>query len=105
MEDEKNIQRIHLRMHDIEQPFAMHVHLGTNEEQLFREATKMINNLYDDYKSKVVGLDTASYYAMVCLLLARLYMDSCDREQEPQARLKELEEKITTRRNKNTNEG
>ena len=40
MEDENNIQKIHLQLRDIEQPFSMHVRRDKDEERLFRRATK-----------------------------------------------------------------
>lgn len=105
MEDENNIQKIHLQLRDIEQPFSMHVRRDKDEERLFRRATEMINRQYDDYKSKVKDLDSASCYAMICLLFTRLYLDSCAREQETKKLLQELEKEVAARLNKTENKG
>lgn len=105
MEDEDNLQKIHLHLRDIEQPFSMHVRRDRDEEKLFRTATQMINKQYDDYKSKVKDLDSVSCYAMICLLFARLYLDSHTREQETKKLLQELEKEVVARLNKEKNEG
>lgn len=80
-------------MRDIEQPFSMHVRRDRDEEKLFRTATQMINKQYDDYKSKVKDLDSVSCYAMICLLFARLYLDSHTREQETKNYCKSLKKR------------
>lgn len=106
MEDEDNIKKIHLQLRDIDQPFSMHVRRDKGEEKLFRTAADMINRQYDDYKSKVKDLDSTSCYAMICLLFARLYLDSNAREQETKKLLQELEEKVVARfDNKKEDEG
>ncbi len=70
--------KIKVQLNDIEQPFSLMVHRNTNEEKIFRDATKMINTYYNQYKAKIKGLDATSYYGMVALLMARLYIETSE---------------------------
>ncbi len=86
--------KINLRFNDIEKPFSLTVRRNTDEEKIFREATSMINSYYDEYKKRIVGLDKTSYFAMVALLMARLYIETTNSKKELEDALAELEKEI-----------
>lgn len=88
--------KIKVRLADIEQPFSLTVKRDTEEERIFREATKMINTYYNEYKNRIKGLDSTSYYGMVALLIARLYIDASDNKNRVEAQLDLLEKEIAT---------
>lgn len=88
--------KIKVKLADIEQPFSLTVKRNTEEERIFREATKMINSYYNEYKNRIKGLDSTSYYGMVALLIARLYIDTSDSKNELESQLNLLEKDITT---------
>ena len=99
--DVADLLRIKVQLNDIEQPFSLTVKRNTNEEKIFRDATKMINSYYNEYKTKIKGLDPTSYYGMVALLITRLYIESSAAQKELEERLKELEKEIATYLNDN----
>lgn len=86
--------KIKVKLNDIEQPFSLTVKCNTNEERIFREATKMINAYYNEYKSRIKGLDYTSYYGMVALLMARLYIESSDARKDLETELARFEREI-----------
>lgn len=86
--------KIKVKLNDIEQPFSLTVKRNTDEERIFRDATKMINSYYNEYKSRISGLDATAYYGMVALLMARLYIETSDAKNEIEASLARLEKEI-----------
>ncbi len=98
--EDAGLLRIKVQLNDIEQPFSLTVKRNSNEEKIFRDATKMINSYYNEYKTKIKGLDTTSYYGMVALLITRLYIESSTAQKGMEQRLKELEKEIAAYLNK-----
>lgn len=86
--------KIKLALNDIEQPFSLSVKRNTEEEKIFRDATKMINSYYNEYKSRIKGLDSTSYYGMVALLIARLYIETSGSKKELENGIGELEKEL-----------
>ena len=86
--------KIKLALNDIEQPFSLSVKRNTEEEKIFRDATKMINSYYNEYKSRIKGLDSTSYYGMVALLIARLYIETAGSKKELENGIGELEKEL-----------
>ena len=86
--------KIKLALNDIEQPFSLSVKRNTEEEKIFRDATKMINSYYNEYKSRIKGLDSTSYYGMVALLMARLYIETSGSKKELENGIGELEKEL-----------
>ena len=86
--------KIKVQLNDIEHPFSLSVKRNTKEEEIFREAAKMINSYYNQYRSGFKGLDTTSCYAMVAFLFARLYIESSDSEKDMESKIQELESEI-----------
>lgn len=87
--------KIKVKLNDIEQPFSLTVKRNTEEERIFRDATKMINSYYNEYKSRIKGLDSTSYYGMVALLMARLYIETAGSKKELENELGDLEKELT----------
>ncbi len=88
--------KIRVQLNDIEQPFSLMVKRNTDEEKIFRDAAKIINGYYNEYKSKIKGLDNTSYYGMVALLMARLYIETSDAKRNLELALGELEKELAT---------
>ena len=86
--------KIKVTLNDIEQPFSLSVKRNTEEEKIFRDATKMINSYYNEYKSRIKGLDSTSYYGMVALLMARLYIETSGSKKELENGIGELEKEL-----------
>ena len=86
--------KIKVTLNDIEQPFSLSVKRNTEEEKIFRDATKMINSYYNEYKSRIKGLDSTSYYGMVALLIARLYIETSGSKKELENGIGELEKEL-----------
>ena len=86
--------KIKVKLNDIEQPFSLTVKRNSNEERIFRDAAKMINSYYNEYKSRISGLDSTAYYGMVAFLMARLYIETSDSKNELEAALARLEKGI-----------
>ena len=86
--------KINVRLNDIELPFSLTVKRNTEEEKIFRDATKMINAYYNEYKSRFKGMDSTSYYGMVALLTARLYIETSNAKKNIEATLGELEKEL-----------
>ena len=86
--------KIKVTLNDIEQPFTLSVKRNTEEEKIFRDATKMINSYYNEYKSRIKGLDSTSYYGMVALLMARLYIEASGSKKELENGIGELEKEL-----------
>ena len=86
--------KINVKLNDIEHPFSLTVKRNTEEEKIFRDATKMINSYYNEYKSRIKGLDSTSYYGMVALLIARLYIETSGSKKELENGIGELEKEL-----------
>ena len=86
--------KINVKLNDIEHPFSLTVKRNTEEEKIFRDATKMINEYYNEYKSRFKGMDSTSYYGMVALLTARLYIETSNAKKNMEAMLGELEKEL-----------
>lgn len=93
--------KIKVRLNDIEQPFSLTVKRNSDEERIFREATKLINSYYNEYKNRISGLDTQSYYGMVAFLMARLYIEASESKKDLEASLARLEKEIVAYLNEN----
>ena len=88
--------KINVKLNDIEHPFSLTVKRNTEEEKIFRDATKMINAYYNEYKSRFKGMDSTSYYGMVALLTARLYIETSNAKKNMETVLAELEKELST---------
>ena len=86
--------KIKVLLNDIEQPFSLTVKRNSNEERIFRDATKMINAYYNEYKSRIKGLDSTAYYGMVALLMARMYIEASDAKKDLETALVQFEKEI-----------
>lgn len=93
--------KIKVKLNDIEQPFSLTVKRNSDEERIFREATKMINSYYNEYKSRISGLDPTAYYGMVAFLMARLYIETNESKKDLEASLTRLEKEIVAYLDKN----
>ena len=87
--------KISLFFKDIKTPLVYPVK-NSEEERILREAADMINSSYSKYKDKIAGMDNASYFVMVAILLARKLIKTTEEKISIEKELESLEKEIAT---------
>ena len=94
--------KINVKLNDIDHPFSLTVKRNSEEEKIFRDATKMINTYYNEYKSRIKGMDSTSYYGMVALLTARLYIEASNDKKDLENTIAQIEKELAAYLEQNT---